>query len=126
MKNIFFCIALFSIAACASQTAKFSNANVTTQGSDKPNNLCQNFKLTNQEAHTFFTKAKEVSAIAIHNEYDYLPCYVKGTISRKGSSEHSTCDFSIRAGGTAELACNGEEVKFYGCKTCDNLFRDKP
>ena len=126
MKSIFLFITLFSIAACANQTPKFSGANVTARGSDEPNSLCPNLTLKNQEALTFFTKAKEVSVIEIHDQYDYLPCYVKGTISRKDNSTYSTCDFSIRAGGTAELACNEEEIKFYACKTCDNLFKDKP
>jgi hypothetical protein len=121
MKNILIFVVLLSITACASQTSKFNSATVTAQGSDEPNGLCQNFKPTNEEVQAFFAKAKQVSAMEIHNQYDYLPCYVKGTILRNDQ----TCDFSIRAGGTAELACNGEEITFYGCKTCDNLFKDK-
>lgn len=127
MKYIFFCLTLLSVTACASQTAKFSDAKITGAGSDKPNSLCQNFQLTDQEAVTFFTKAKQVSAIEIHDQYDYLPCYVKGTIAIKKASspQKAICDFNIRAGGTAELTCNNEETVFYGCKTCDKLLQDK-
>ncbi len=125
MKKVFLCIALCSVTACASQTIKFSDANVTTRGSDEPNSLCQNFKLTNQEALTFFAKATEINARELHDQYDYLPCYVNGTIAFKDSSStlHS-CTFSIRGGGTADLECN-KEFKLYACKTCDNLFKDK-
>lgn len=125
MKKISLCIALFSVTACASQTIKFSDANVTTRGSDEPNSLCQNFKLTNHEALTFFTKATEITAKELHDQYDYLPCYVNGTIARKDApSNLHNCTFSVRGGGTAELACN-KEVKLYACKTCDDLFKDK-
>ncbi|MES2675872.1 MAG: hypothetical protein V4660_16650 [Pseudomonadota bacterium] len=124
MRKILFCIALLSGAVCASQTIKFSGANVTTRGSDEPDSFCQNFNLTNQEVLTFFTRAKEVSAKEIHDQYDYLPCYVKGTIALKDSSSTLRgCTFHIRGGGTAELACDNEEIKLYVCKTCNNLFK---
>ena len=128
MKKIFLCIPLLSAVACANQAAEFSNAKVTNNGSDKPNSLCQNFQLTNQEALTFFTKAKPIEIIELHNQYDYLPCYVKGTIAlnKEDSTKKIICDFNIRAGGTAELTCGNEETTFYGCKKCKNLLKDKP
>jgi len=115
----------FTITACA-HTPTFTNAKAISHGSDQPNSLCEKFNLADNEALEFFKKSKEVDGIEIHNEYDYLPCYVKGKISVDHNKIPKKCEFRIRAGGTAELTCPNEEAKFYACKKCDNLLRDKP
>ncbi len=124
MKAFIYCSIFFAVTACA-HTPNFTNAKTTSHGSDQPNSLCEKFNLTNIEALEFFKKSKEVDSIKIHNEYDYLPCYVKGTISANHNKTTKNCAFTIRAGGTAELTCPSEETKFYTCEKCDTILRDK-
>lgn len=51
------------------------------------------------------------------DEFDYLPCFIKGTLVRQGVF----CDFVIRAGGTAEVLCDDQQF-FYGCSGCEKFF----
>jgi len=125
MKSFLLFSIFFTVTACA-HTPTFTNAKAGSHGSDQANSLCEKFNLTENEAVEFFKKSKEVDGITIHNEYDYLPCYVKGTISLVHNKATKSCEFTIRAGGTAELLCPNEEAKFYACKKCDDLLRDKP
>ncbi|WP_019602770.1 hypothetical protein [Teredinibacter turnerae] len=91
---------------------------ITATGSDQGGEFCNNFSLSNAQVETFFKKSRELTYQQLHNEFDYLPCFVKGTLQRN----QQQCDFTLRAGATAELACNDNTQYFYGCTTCDNLF----
>jgi hypothetical protein len=59
--------------------------------------VCQAFRLSNQEAASFFAKAIEVTPHEMHYKYDQAPCYVRGValVARKPVS------WEIRAAGTA-------------------------
>jgi hypothetical protein len=125
VKSFILSVLFLTVSACA-HTPSFTNAKTTGHGSDQANSLCEKFNLTDNEVLAFFKKSEEVVGIAIHYEYDYLPCYVKGTISVDHDKTSKKCEFTIRAGGTSELACPNEEAKFYACKKCDDLLLDKP
>ena len=129
MKAILLCITFLLTASCVANSSHFTKAKVLTRGIDDANSLCEKFNLNEQEALEFFKKAKVVNQKTIHDHYDYLPCYVKGTISfppKDSKRTEEMCGFTIRAGGTAELACGKEDVKFYACNNYENLLRDKP
>src|SRR5690606_35813712 len=96
-----------------------SNIQVTDVGSDGDAQFCREFKLKDAEVASYFEKAEEVSFKRFHDELDYLPCFVKGTLQRQGYE----CEFIIRAGGTAEVFCSGNQQFFYGCTSCDGLFQ---
>lgn len=99
-----------------------SNIQVTDVGSDGDAQFCREFKLKDAEVASYFEKAEEVSFKRFHDELDYLPCFVKGTLQRQGYE----CEFIIRAGGTAEVFCSGNQRVFYGCTSCDGLFQVGP
>lgn len=99
-----------------------SNIQVTDVGSDSDAQFCREFKLKDAEVASYFEKAEEVSFKRFHDELDYLPCFVKGTLQRQGYE----CEFIIRAGGTAEVFCSGNQQFFYGCTSCDGLFQVGP
>jgi hypothetical protein len=99
-----------------------SNIQVTDVGSDGDAQFCREFKLKDAEVASYFEKAEEVSFKRFHDELDYLPCFVKGTLQRQGYE----CEFIIRAGGTAEVFCSGNQQFFYGCTSCDGLFQVGP
>lgn len=96
-----------------------SNIQVTEVGSDGEAEFCREFKLNNAAAKAYFEEAEELSFKRLHDEYDHLPCFVKGTVQRQGE----LCEFTIRAGRTAEVLCENGQQFFYGCTSCDHLFQ---
>jgi len=75
--------------------------------------FCSDFSLDKISAQAFFEQAEIITAVKMHDEYSYLPCFVKGKCLRK----NAPCSWEIRAGGTAYLAFDGETI-IYGCKSC--------
>ncbi len=45
---------------------------------------CRNFSLTEQQVRNYFKNAKIISREAWHYEYLWSPCYVRGTLIKKG------------------------------------------
>ena len=80
---------------------------------DGVDRFCSDFILTQVEAQKFFDDSKEVSIQVIHNEYDFLPCFITGSGLRKNEQ----CKWEIRAGGTGEIQCNNQSFLF-GCQNC--------
>lgn len=119
MKNFFSVIPLFFLvlAGCASAVPEFTNVRVLAVGSDSPNEFCSDFSLSNKQALEFLDRSREVTIEEFHNNYDYLPCYVKGAVYR----DHRKCEFEIRAGGTVELSCDDDKGYLLVCDTCDHL-----
>ncbi len=119
MKRFAFLISalLLTIAGCASAIPEFSNTHISAVGSDSPNEFCSDFSLTDEQALEFLGRSREVEIDVFHNDYDYLPCYVKGTTTRN----RSKCGFEIRAGGTVELSCDNGKGILMVCDTCDHL-----
>ena len=119
MKRFAFLIMTFllTMAGCASAIPEFSNAHVSAIGSDSPNEFCSDFSLTDEQALEFLGRSREVTIDVFHNDYDYLPCYVKGVVTWR----HDKCEFEIRAGGTVELSCKNGKGHLMVCDTCDHL-----
>lgn len=111
-----------SIVDSTDLSPEMSNIHVTEIGADGDAQFCREFKLKDAEVASYFEKAEEVSFKRFHDELDYLPCFVKGTLQRQGYE----CEFIIRAGGTAEVFCSGNQQFFYGCTSCDGLFQVGP
>ena len=75
--------------------------------------------MNEKQANTFFKKSKIIDAKTMHDEYDYLPCYVYGTLSYRNES----CHWEIRAGGTGLIQCPDQEY-IIACDKCDELLKD--
>lgn len=97
----------------------FSNIKVTAKGTEQKGSLCDKFTLTNEQAAVFLKKSRLIDIKALHDKYDYLPCYVKGTSTLKKKQ----CNWEIRAGGTAEISCNSNNY-IMACDDCDDLLKD--
>jgi hypothetical protein len=96
-----------------------SDIRVKEAGADGENEFCRSFELSDAQVKSYFERAEEISFKQQHDEFDYLPCYVKGTLQRQGEQ----CEFVIRAGATAEVVCKNNLQIFYGCMTCDDIFQ---
>ena len=108
------------IQGCTSTTSKITNIQVLEKGADSSIAFCKDFSLTSKQAIDFFKRSREVEINEFHNNYEYLPCYVKGTLNKNNKE----CKFTIRAGGTAELTCNDKTGYLYVCDSCDHILRD--
>lgn len=122
VKNTILLMAL-GLVGCAARTpskpaAEFSSIHIQQVGTDQNGEFCKDFTLTNEQVGQYFRQAQRVTFKQLHDQYDYLPCFVKGTLQRQ---DHA-CEFSIRAGATAELTCSNDQQFFYACTTCNNLF----
>ena len=122
VKTLALFVALNLMACSASLPTKpasgFSGIHIRDVGADQGGEFCKNFTLTNDQVDQYFRLAKEVTFKQLHDQYDYLPCFVKGTLLRQTQA----CEFSIRAGATAELNCHNDKQFFYVCTQCNNLF----
>lgn len=87
------------------------------QTTDMSSCSTKDVNLTHAEALTFFQVSKQVNSKAIHDHYDYAPCFVEGTLKYHGV----LCDWNIRAGKTGAINCKGEEL-YFACDECDYLF----
>ena len=122
MKSIILFTAL-SLIGCSATTAtklatEFSHIQILQVGMDQGGEFCKDFTLTNNQVEQYFKQVEEVTFKQLHDHYDYLPCFVKGTLQR----QTKVCEFSIRAGATAELNCSNDKQYFYVCTTCENFF----
>lgn len=119
--------ALFALAAATAAcehkaTHKFppkAEFAVTGHGTDKPSSMCEGFRLTAAQAKKFFEKSAPISEKTLHDEYDYLPCWVEGTVTGFGQPSK----WKIRPIGIGEIRRPDGSVELRGCKKCDDLFR---
>ncbi|MCG6968220.1 MAG: hypothetical protein LJE85_00500 [Gammaproteobacteria bacterium] len=96
-----------------------SNVVVTETGSDEKNAFCSSFRMTHEQVTTYFKEAEQVTHKIIHDQYDWLPCYVRGELVY----QKKPFKFEIRAGGTAYIeAIDSDLVIWFACKGCDKLF----
>jgi hypothetical protein len=72
------------------------------------------------EAIEYFSRAKQVDIRVIHDQYNYAPCYIEGSLKYNGED----CDWQIRAGTTGHIRCY-KKVKYFVCDTCNDLFENK-
>lgn len=95
----------------------------TQARSEQKNNFCAGFKLTQAQTAAFFNRGKEIDAITMHDNYDWLNCYVEGKLNNKALG-FINCTYSIQAGGTANIACGEGKAYLWACDSCDDLLRD--
>ena len=57
--------------------------------------------------------------LAQHDEYEYLPCWVEGTLVTNGKP----AKWKIRPIGIGEIRHEDGRTELRGCKKCDDLFR---
>lgn len=117
MKILYISALLLFLHGCSSIKPEISDINILDTGSDSVGSFCSDFSLTNSKAYELIGKSRKVEVNEFHNNYEYLPCYVKGTLNKGNSS----CNFTIRAGGTVELSCDDKAGYLYVCDTCDSL-----
>jgi len=70
-----------SLPGCAATPARptFDDLQVIARGQDSGGEFCSDFALTVAQARTFFAKSAAVDAMTLHDRYDLLPCWVRGT-----------------------------------------------
>jgi len=86
--------------------------------SDKKGAFCEDFRLTTEQVRTFFKKAKKITSFEVHNEFQWLPCYVYGSIIDNGQKY----EWEIRLIGICKLVTPTGEIVWLGCKNCDEIF----
>jgi hypothetical protein len=114
-------IIVLLLSACSSLEKKgdIIVLSVDSAGSDSNRKeFCSDFDINKNEAQSFFERAQKISVKQLHDNYSFLPCFVRG----KALFRKINCDWEIRAGGTGEMMC-GEEVYLYGCNNCSDILR---
>ena len=92
----------------------FVNSHVLVRGFDSGGEFCKDFDLDSSQVKKFFDKAKVKTSREIHDEFDYLPCYVQGSSITEGQTVH----WEIRAGGTARVTYPDGLYNEFGCTDC--------
>jgi hypothetical protein len=107
-------------AGCAATPADrhaLSDIVVLARGQDAGGGFCADFSLTSRQAQAFLGRSAVVTPMTSHDEFDILPCWVKGTAKSSAGLWH----WEVRAGGTGKLESPDGDVELLGCKTCDDL-----
>ena len=91
----------------------------TETGNDGRDSFCSGFNLTGGQAKAFLRNATIVSFQELHYKYDWLSCYVRGTLT-DGTGTHQ---WEIRAGGTGSMKYASGEVIYLVCPECDDRFK---
>jgi hypothetical protein len=91
---------------------------LTEHGSESGGDFCKDFDVTATQVASFFARARVFNAQSIHDKFDQLPCYVRGTALWRGAP----AKWEIRAGGTGTLIPQKGKAVQYGCVGCDDLF----
>lgn len=108
------------LLGCSNTADKpFQNTQVFSAGSER-GQLCGEFQLNSTEAEQFLNRSRVITAQEMSDHYNFLPCYVEGRVSMFGELGQE-CNFSIHAGGTAELNCEDGGRYIYVCDTCEHL-----
>lgn len=94
---------------------------VLARGQDKGGEFCQDFKLSPPQVERFFSLATVRTPQQLHDDFDELPCWVRGT----GKSRRGSFEWEIRAGGTARISLADGSVELLGCDKCDALLTPK-
>ena len=75
--------------------------------------------MTPAQVTAFFKRAQLIDAARLHDKFDHLPCYIRGTAVQNGKA----ATWEIRAGGTGKITVKKTGATLlYGCTTCDDLF----
>jgi hypothetical protein len=109
-----------AIAGCVGSkpvSSDMMNFQVLSRGQDKGGEFCRDFDLTPVQVERFFSLATVRTAQQLHDNFDHLPCWVRG----KGISRRGTFEWEIRAGGTARISLADGSVELLGCDKCEAL-----
>jgi hypothetical protein len=124
-------LAIICSIASASQSIvsrpSFDKVLVTSRGQEAAGDFCEDFALTSGQASAFLKRSATITPSQVHDDYDTLPCWVRGT----AHSANGLWNWEIRAGGTARIESPAGDVELRGCKTCSDLLggvspRSKP
>ncbi len=110
-------------SGCASppRPPAFDDVRVTARGQDDGGEFCADFAMTPAQARAFFARSAAVTSMELHDRYELLPCWVRGT-ARDAAGEWR---WEVRAGGTARLEAPSGDVTLLACDRCDELFGGK-
>ena len=106
------------LAACASAPqpgTALDEVRVDSRGADPGGGVCADFALTAAQARYFLARSVVVTEHQLHDGWDVLPCYVRGTARSSGG----VWRWEIRAGGTATLETPSGATELRACSDCD-------
>lgn len=104
-------------AAPESRPGGMSRFQVLAHGQDAGGDYCKDFSLTPRQVEAFFFRAAETSPQRLHDRFDLLPCWVRGT----AHSANGMVEWEIRAGATARVKLPDGSVLLWGCDKCEAL-----
>lgn len=122
MTRFLIALATLGLAACATAEGRFDTTRITDvyvadfSSTDPAGCTTADVDLSNDAAHVFFRKAKQLSEKAVADHYPLAPCKIEGTLKRDGEP----CDFEISAAMTGVIQCGGTRWPF-ACDDCGDL-----
>lgn len=122
MTRFLIALATLGLAACATAEGRFDTTRITDvyvadfSSTDPAGCTTADVDLSNDAAHVFFRKAKQLSEKAVADHYPLAPCKIEGTLKRDGEP----CDFEISAAMTGVIQCGGTRWHF-ACDDCGDL-----
>ena len=111
-----FWICAVGLVACNSSQNKnaFTDIQIVESGFQSGGEFCKDFSMQEKEIEQFFIEAEVKTPREIHDDFEYLPCYIRGIALDDGQ----IVNWEIRAGGTAEINYpDGRRIE-RGCATC--------
>jgi len=111
-------MAALILAGCASAPqpgAALDEVRVDSRGADAGGGACGDFALNAAQARYFLARSVVVSDRQLHDGWDVLPCYVRGT----ARSSAGVWRWEIRAGGTATLETPAGDSELRACTGCE-------
>lgn len=110
-------------AGCAEQPASgrtsLHDFQLTGAGADEKDAFCADFALTVAQVQRYFARAEVIDSAALHDKFDYLPCWVRGS----AIDGDTAVMWEIRAGGTASTRTPDGHTVLYGCRKCAAEFK---
>jgi hypothetical protein len=110
-------VALLSGCGTSGFNPSLSDFDVISHGADPGGDFCRDFNLTAADAKGFFAKAEVVDAMQLHDRFNHLPCWVRGT----AHDARGTWQWEVRAGGTAWLSGPAGTTVLLACSTCEEF-----
>lgn len=107
------------LVGCAASPAGIDNIAISGFHSEEPER-CRpsDVMLDERQVASFFKRAEPIDARTLHDEYNWAPCYLEGTLRYHGEA----CAWRVRAGATGEVKCPAAE-QYFGCQACGDLFK---
>jgi len=87
---------------------------VLEHGQDQGGEFCADFRLTAAQAKRYFDRATILSPSRQHDDFDELPCWVRGSARGTGG----IWQWEVRAGGTARVVAPDGAATQLGCAVC--------